>query len=641
MERLLLRVAFSACVIIGAVILNSFSGGGFSNDLTGSPVSSSTCQSCHSTYSLNSGSGSVSMSIPTSYYPGNSYSISINVSQSSPTPARFGFMAGVLRDNNANGGTFAAGTGSAVTTISGRSYIRHNSTYNSSGSWSYSWTAPSYADTIIFHYAGVAANGTSGNSGDYVYTGSTTIYPINLITATVDSTGVTCNGDCDGSISVSNVSGGEGAPYTYEWSNNATTASINNLCAGTYTLTITDNNGNEEVIEASVDTPNPLVMSFTTVGTSCVSGSGEISVQPFGGTAPYSYLWNTGSTDSLITNANVGTYIVTVTDANGCTSVDSGDVNPTGSGLVGVFNSGAENCGQENGFAQLAMIIGNPPYDYAWSTGSTGSSFEGGLSAGTYTVTVTDSLGCIDLFSETIDESFAVINEAGASINDATCFGDSNGSISVPPGQAIPPAFYDWSNGATGLSIFDLTAGMYTVTLTDSAGCMDTATFEVSQPDVMIVGPTPVSTNEGFCDGTIVLNAKGGTPPYAYSWSHDATLTGDSASGLCEGVFTVTVTDDQGCEQELVISIGVVTGNEELSIEAIGVYPNPAHDVLLIRTGGLNVELVELMDMTGRKIKTWSEQVAQLNIDGIESGRYNLLIRAGDGFIVKPLVISR
>ena len=135
-------------------------------------------------------------------------------------------MAGALRDDNSNGGTFTSGSGSSATTINSRSYIRHNNTFNSSGSWSFTWTAPSYADTITFYYVGNAANGTSGNQGDYIYSGSTTIYPIDPITFTVDTTDATCNGGCDGALTVSNVSGGGGAPFTYEWSNNATTASL-------------------------------------------------------------------------------------------------------------------------------------------------------------------------------------------------------------------------------------------------------------------------------------------------------------------------------------------------------------------------------------------------------------------------------
>ncbi len=641
MEKMLLRLTFTACAIIGAIALNSYSGGGFTSDLTGSPLSSATCQNgCHNTYSLNAGSGSVSMSVPANYYPGATYSVSMNVSQSSPSPARYGFMAGVLCDNNANGGTYTASTGSAATTISSRSYIRQNSTYNSSGTWSFSWTAPTYADTITFYYVGNAANGASGNSGDYIYTGSTTIYPIQPITASVDTTFVSCDGDCDGAISLSNVTGGEGGPYSYTWSNSDTTASISGLCSGTYTVTIEDVNGNEEELEAIVLSPDPMLLAFTITGTSCIAGDGEISVQPTGGTSPYSFLWSTGSTDSVITNAFLGVYTVTVTDINGCTAIDSGEVISNGSGLISTFTKSDENCGQANGFMQVNMLTGNGPFTYSWNTGST-SAIISNLSAGTYSVTVTDFLGCTDVFSESIVETTAEINESATILTDVSCYGDSNGSITVSAGQGTIPWVFDWSNGFTGGTITGLTAGTYSVTMTDSAGCTDIATFDLTEPDSISVGVVSDSANEGFCDGMITLTVTGGTSPYTYTWSHDSGLDGNEALGLCSGPYSVTITDANGCEKVITNDVGTVTSVAEIGSVRVRVFPNPANREIYIDGQFEFIEQLDMLDMSGRMIRSWKDGETVLPLDGLETGRYNLLIRTNDGFIVKPIVISR
>lgn len=641
MEKILLRLTFSACTIIGAIALNSYSGGGFSSDLTGSPLSSSTCQNgCHNTYSLNSGSGSVSMSVPSNYYPGTTYTVSMNVSQSSPSPARYGFMAGALRDNNANGGTFTASTGSAATTISSRSYIRHNSTYNSTGAWSFSWTAPSYADTITFYYVGNAANGASGNNGDYIYTGSTTIYPIQPMTASIDTTDVSCDGVCDGAVSLSNVTGGEGGPYAYTWSNGDTTASIASLCAGTYTVTIADANGNEEVITSEVGSPAPINLTFTVVGTSCATGSGSISVQAIGGTEPYSYLWNTGDVDSSLTNVFTGLYTVTITDSNGCTVVDSSLVNSTGSGLVAVFNVQDESCGQANGSLALSMVVGNAPYSYAWSNGGTNASISG-LSAGTYTVTVTDSAGCMDSFTETIADAVAEIDVNGAIINDVSCYGDSNGSITVTAAQGSQPWQFVWSTGFSGGTITGLSAGSYSVTLTDSAGCTDEATFGINEPDSIEAVVSSDSSNEGFCDGMITLNVAGGVAPYIYTWSHDASLNSNEAMGLCAGPYSVTITDANGCEKVISSSVGTVTSVSEIGSNKIRVFPNPANDILYIESTETSLERMDMLDMSGRVIRTWNGNALSLDLNGIEIGRYNLLIRSKEGFIVKAIVVGR
>ena len=135
---------------------------------------------------------------------------------------------------------------------------------------------------------GLAANGANGNANDYTYTTTSTILPIQPITFTTDSVSTTCFEGCDGEASVT-VSGGGIAPYSYLWSTNDTTTSISGLCAGTYTVTITDDEGHEEEAEINVDEPTAIQAQFTTLPSSCAFGNGEISVIAIGGAGGYTY----------------------------------------------------------------------------------------------------------------------------------------------------------------------------------------------------------------------------------------------------------------------------------------------------------------------------------------------------------------
>lgn len=642
MKKTLLRLTAICCFVIAVIALNSNSGGGFSTDLTGSPLSGATCQNgCHSSFPLNSGSGSVNMTIPASYYPGTTYNISMSVSQSSPAASRYGFMAGVLRDDNTNGGTFTAGTGSSATTISGRSYIRHNSLLNSSGTWSFSWTAPAYADTINFYYAGNAANFNGTNQGDYIYTGSSQILPIDLITFEIDTTDISCFSVCDGGLTVANVSGGEGGPYTFEWSNSATTASISSLCAGTYTVTVTDNNGNEEVESITLSQPTDINANMMIMPSTCATGDGQIGVSPSGGTPGYTYLWNTNSTDSVILNASLGMYTVTITDAAGCTKVESGEVTASGSGLVGLFDVSPENCDQQNGGLNLTMLIGNAPYTYAWNVAGSGNSISG-LTAGAYTVTVTDNLGCIEVFTETVSETQSVIDLGLSEVNPVVCPGIPSGSINVVMAEGIAPFDYNWSNSGTGASIINLLKGTYAVTVTDSAGCVDTASFVVTEPDSIIADVSATPDNDGTCDGSLTVSASGGTGTLGYTWSHDAGLSDSVATGLCAGTYTISVTDDNGCNLTINTEVDAISVVAEFGSRQLAVYPNPGDGLIQI-TGDIQPgSEIWLMDITGRVIaKARIDESNTIDLRHVEPGRYELLVYDNAQFVRKSLVISR
>jgi hypothetical protein len=639
MEKVLLRITFSACLLFGAYMFNSNTIGGFSSDLTGSPLSSTTCQNgCHNSFALNSGVGSVSMSVPTDYYPGSVYSVSLTVNESVP---KYGFMAGVLRDDNTNGGSFANGTGSSATTIAGRSYTRHNGA-NTTGTWTFDWTAPSYEDTITFYYVGNAANNASGNNGDYIYTSSTTIYPLDLITFDTAITAASCFNTCDGSISLSNTTGGAGGPYTYDWSNNSSGASITGVCGGTYTVTITDDDGNEEVSTLFIPSPSPIISNINGIGSTCTGGSGSASVMPNGGAGGYSYLWNTGSTDSTIQNLALGWYYITITDANGCTTVDSTEVMEQGSGLLADLVVNEEDCGQANGSITVNVLNGTSPHSYAWNTGAT-TAILNNIAAGSYTVTITDAQGCEENFTATVLENVVDIDENGTSITSVVCPGIPSGSIDLEIAEGTPPLTFAWSNSEITEDLSNLLGGSYTVTVTDANGCTDVASFDVFEPDSIDAVADAVNAAEDACTGSISITAMGGNGGFTYSWSHDASATGPTQTDLCAGDYSITVADVNGCNVILDVTLeGIGVGTEELSTNSVSVYPNPTQDRFFLDSGDSDVLEVVLTDLSGRTLRTWKSAMDDnFSLDGIASGRYQLFISTDSRLVVRPLLIHR
>ncbi|MEL6837619.1 MAG: SprB repeat-containing protein, partial [Bacteroidota bacterium] len=211
---------------------------------------------------------------------------------------------------------------------------------------------------------------------------------------------VDCFGAATGSIDL-DVSGGT-APYTYAWSNSATTEDIFNLLAGTYSVTVTDANGCTD--EASFTIGEPTELTIDAGGTNredvdCNgAATGSIDLLVEGGTAPYTYNWSTGQTSEDVSNLTAGTYDVTVTDANDCTDSASFTITePTSLSIdvAGTTTEDADCNGATTGSIDLVVNGGTPPYTYNWSNGATTQDISN-LAAGTYDVTVTDANDCTD-----------------------------------------------------------------------------------------------------------------------------------------------------------------------------------------------------------------------------------------------------
>ena len=371
---------------------------------------------------------------------------------------------------------------------------------------------------------------------------ATVSQPPAIVVSPASQTNVACNGGTTGSATVS-ASGGTGT-LSYSWApSGGAAATATGLTAGTYTVTVTDANGCMATRSFTITEPtaiNTAVGSQTNV--SCNGGSnGSASVVPSGGTPGYTYSWApSGGTAATATGLTAGTYTVTVTDANGCMATRSFTITEPTAINTAVGSQTNVSCnGGSNGSASVVPSGGTPGYTYSWSPSGGTAATATGLTAGTYTVTVTDANGCMATRSFTLTEPTAIDTAVGSQTN-VSCNGGSNGSASVVPSGGTPGYTYSWlPSGGTAATATGLTAGTYTVTVTDANGCMATRSFTITEPTAIntaVGSQTNVSCNGGS-NGSASVVPSGGTPTYTYSWSPSGG-TAATATGLTAGTYT-------------------------------------------------------------------------------------------------------
>ncbi|MCX6294528.1 MAG: gliding motility-associated C-terminal domain-containing protein [Bacteroidetes bacterium] len=402
-----------------------------------------------------------------------------------------------------------------------------------------------------------------------------------LLVAPGSASMVSCFGFCDGTATV--FATGGTLPYAYNWSPGAPigdlTATASSLCPGPYSCTVTDFNGCIATFNTSITQPLALTLAVSHTNASCggvCDGTATATVS--GGTTPYVYSWSNGSVISTVSTTNTisslcaGVYIITITDANGCTLNTSVTITEP---LVLVATATGVNVscfGLCTGTASVVVVGGNGGNTYDWTPGipvGDGTANISSLCPGTYTVLVTDSKGCNDTGAVTITQpALLLANPVGS---DVLCFGACNGSaISTPTGGTIPYS-YNWSPGApTGdltATITNLCPGVYSVLVTDANLCTSNQSVSITQPAVLNAGETFTNvTCNGACNGTATATPTGGTAGYTYLWSPGLQTTA-TISGLCPGVYVVTVTDANGCTdigsvtitQPNILTVGIVS----------------------------------------------------------------------------------
>ena len=376
----------------------------------------------------------------------------------------------------------------------------------------------------------------------------TIIEPPALISSISGSTNASCNGVCDGDAMASAVGGT--LPYSFQWDDPSfqTNDTATGLCAGTYNVVVTDANGCDDTSTVTITEPPAITLILGSTDAICGDTNGTAFVSASNGAAPYTYLWDDPSSQTSDTAAGLaaGTYTVLVTDANGCTASDIVAVNNAGAPSVSILSFTDVSCnGGNDGEATVSASGGTLPYTYQWDdplnqTTATAT----GLTAGTYTATVTDSNNCIASAIATISEPNPLLTTT-ISIGE-NCSGSCDGEATVNVTGGITPYSYLWDDGQTTQTATGLCAASYNVTVTDSNGCTTIAGATVSGPAPLSSSiDTVINTSCGACDGSAAVSATGGTTPYTYLWD-DGQVTA-TAINLCAGFYNVTVTDDNGC----------------------------------------------------------------------------------------------
>ncbi len=384
-----------------------------------------------------------------------------------------------------------------------------------------------------------------------------------------------CFEGTDGSATVKKVTGGTGE-YSYEWKNSDGTpisnqATVMGLSAGNYTVIVKDDNECTVEEMVNITQPEALSVTFNTTRATCDGSDGSAIAQVNGGTAGYTYLWNTGETTQKIEGLKADVYTVIITDDNDCKITDTVIIQEPDPITIERIETTRTNCGGAIGTAEVIMSGDTAPYTYLWSTGATTQKIEN-LPYGEYIVTVKDKNNCIVEGSTTIQEPDPIVVQ-GFETTPGTC-DEPNGRAEVIMSGATGPYTYEWSTGATTHKISNVRSGKYFVVVTDANNC--TTTAKVIIEEISGIGIDVISHVAPLCatseDGSITVLAKGGAEPYTYTWTKKGTseiiATSADVSGLPSGTYVVEVNDAIGCtkmyEETLIAPevVEVILGND-------------------------------------------------------------------------------
>ena len=423
--------------------------------------------------------------------------------------------------------------------------------------YSYEWNTGATTQTITGLAPGnFTVTVTDDNGCSAVQTVTVSSFSCANFSLNLTFSNPSCNGSSNGQATVSPVGGT--MPYEILWSNGDTTATADNLTAGSYMVTVTDDNGCEETGNVSLTAPPVLNLSVAQqTNVSCNGASnGSATISATGGTPNYVFAWSNGGSGASQNNLAAGLYTVTLTDENDCTATIQVNVSQPPALTGNVTATGETGVGANDGTATAAMSGGVAPYQFAWSNGATTSSINN-LAPGEYCVTVTDANNCTFTGCATVSQFGCIGTTTVISGEHVTCFGGNDGLASLIATGFASPLTYKWSNGGTGATIGNLAAGVYSVTVTDANGCTGMEEIEITEPEelaLQLLNQNNV-TCAGDNTGAISVNGTGGIPGYTFSWSNGANTP--TISFLSAGIYEVTLSDSKNCTTTMSFEIEV------------------------------------------------------------------------------------
>ncbi|MEO8087050.1 MAG: CotH kinase family protein [Bacteroidota bacterium] len=523
---------------------------------------------------------------------------------------------------------FIAGNGS-VTTNPSSTNLLCNGICNGDASisvtagippFTYSWSPGGNTTSTVNNLCAGAYIVTTTDSNGCVKRDTIQITQPTVLNAIANTfSGVSCNGDNNGTASVS-ASGGT-PPYGYSWSpagGNSSNAS--NLSAGTYIVSVTDNNLCVDTVVIHINEPAALTLFTSATAASCGASNGTATCAPSGGVSPYTYAWlPIGGSNSTATNLPAGSYSVTVTDSNNCVQTTFVSVNNSGAPVMTLQSSNDVSCnGDSSGSAVVNTTGGTPPYSYSWSPLGGSGATANNLPAGNYVVTITDANSCISTLNISIQEPSAITTNL--QVGNITCFGSCDGSASMNVSGGAGGFVYLWSNSATTDSVNGLCAGNYSIQVTDANLCVSNQNFNITQPASSLV--VTVSHTNASCagcpDGWASAIVNGGNSPYSYLWNTIPPQTTSLITGLLQGTYVVCVTDVNNCTQcDSVQILDASVGINEITKQSspVYVYPNPLSNSasFIFSLSKKQKVLLQVFDARGKLVK---ELINELRIGG-------------------------
>jgi hypothetical protein len=469
---------------------------------------------------------------------------------------------------------------------------------NAQGQAASAYTTDWNVTDVAWADAATTLNRTNLAAGDYTLNysdansiSSSHIFTVPTLTPVTPSVVITSD-DADNSITTgtsvtftATPTNGGSAP-SYQWKKNGNNVGTD---ATTYTdATLADNDvitvemtSNETCVSTATATSNDIIMTVCTPVTpsvtiasndadnSIIAGTSvTFTATPINGGSTPTYQWkkngnNVGTDDPTYIDANlINGDVITVqmtsneTCASPTTATSNSITMAINCPVLTIDHTTTKvNCvGGNDGGITITVTGGTAPYTYVWSNGSTTKDLTN-LTVGTYRVTATDANGCTKFKVITVIGRNATI--ITPNVTNVSCFGKANGKI-VLAINGVSPFTYAWSNGSTARYLSNITAGTYTVTVTNAFGCQTVSTMTVTQPTEMVVTPTIVGAPISTTVGSITLSVTGGTAPYTYLWDNGSTAS--SRTNLARGFYNVTVTDNKGCYKSLRILVPYTTG---------------------------------------------------------------------------------
>ena len=449
---------------------------------------------------------------------------------------------------------------------------------------------------------------------------------------TVSGTDASCGGGADGTATVL-VDGGT-SDFTYLWSDtaNQNTPTAIDLDAGLYFITVTDGNNCEAIDSVQISSAGTL--NVMAEGSTICNGNeaGTVTLTLVEGTEPINYQWSANAgmqTGAMATGLSVGMYETTVTDGDGCEKILSTEVLAHPEILLDLVST-EESCGnQANGTATVTATGGDSNFTYSWNDENAQNTMTAdNLVAGVYTVSIMDGNGCIALDSI---EVFAGEGLSASATGSTTCAGENDGTVSINILTGTEPIVYQWSSNAgaqTGATAENLSPDTYNVTVTDANNCEQILSAEVEANPEMILS---VSTTDAECgiapNGTATVVVMGGTSNFTYLWSDMNGQNTVTATGLNGGIYTVTVTDENGCTAEINATVSLPS---QMAIDEITFTPITCHD------GENGTANVTVSGGTGDFTYLWSDAEMQTSptAENLSPGTYMVTITDEENCVV-------